>query len=105
MYSGNRQHQQQEAQIRNKSRQQGIVDLAAAKIDKEENQKAQMIEAINLKAQQNYLKASRQAMLLTQSSNMSDADTVIKNMRMAPSPVKVEDKEAYNAQIEKIASQ
>ena len=63
-----------------------------------------MIEAINLKAQQNYLKASRQAMLLTQSSNMSDADTVIKNMRMAPAPVKVEDKEAYNAQIEKIAS-
>ena len=45
-------------------------------------------------------------MLLTQSSNnYEDADQVIKNMRMAPAPVKIEDKEAYNKQIEKIASQ
>lgn len=65
-----------------------------------------MIEAINLKAQQNFLKASRQAMLLTQSSNnIEDTEQVIKNMRMAPQPVKIEDKDAYNAQIEKIASQ
>jgi hypothetical protein len=35
------------------------VDLAAAKIDKEETKKAELIEAINLKAQQNFLKASR----------------------------------------------
>jgi hypothetical protein len=72
--------------------------LAAAKIDKEENQKAKMIEAINLKAKQNFLKASRQAMLLTQSSNnYEDADQVIKNMRMAPAPVKTVDDDAYNA--------
>jgi hypothetical protein len=37
MYCGNRQHSQQEAKIRTKSRQRGIVDLAAAKIDKEES--------------------------------------------------------------------
>jgi hypothetical protein len=64
-----------------------------------------MIEAINLKAQQNFLKASRQAMLLTQSSNnYDDADQVIKNMRMSPAPVTSIDGDAYNAQIAKIAS-
>lgn len=66
-----------------------------------------MIEAINLKAQQNFLKASRQAMLLTQSSNnYEDAEQVVKNMRMAPpKPVDAVDGDAYNAQIEKIASE
>jgi len=37
-------------------------------------------------------------MLLTQSSNnYEDVDQVIKNMRMAPAPVKTVDGDAYNA--------
>jgi hypothetical protein len=37
MYSGNNQREQERARIRTRSRQRGIVDLAAAKIDKEES--------------------------------------------------------------------
>jgi hypothetical protein len=45
-------------------------------------------------------------MLLTQSSNNGeDAEQVIKNMRMAAPAAKPVDKDTYNKQIEKIASE